>query len=441
MKLQQAFELSRGDVVAFIGAGGKTSALIGIGYELAEAGWRVLATTTTAIKEEQLQLMPATRHYAADSFYISEALSQHGFVFLHDAIRDGQVYGATMDRIREILDTVDSDILLVEADGAQGLPLKAPFDGEPLIPDAATLVIPIASLGALGKPLDEAHIYNPQAMIEKYGFYAGSEVRSPWIAQVLRDEELGLRGIPEKARVIAFLNQTPSDGYLRDRARLIAKLVLKSPRLQGVALGSVRASNPICEVQRPIGAIILADNKLCGLEQPEMLQPWTKSKTVIEHIVERLIRSRLEQIVVVAGYYADEIKRLLKPLGIKVMYNRAYKTGNLLGSFKVGLRAMPEHIAASLVVFGHQSQIQPRVLYQLMMAYAEGKGELVVPRYQMRQGYPVLIGRRYWPDLMKQRQVISFSEAINRYSGEMTYLDVDTESVLQAQDTLPDKIP
>ena len=47
MKLEHAFDLNRGEVVSFIGAGGKTSLLVSMGYELAEAGWRVLATTST----------------------------------------------------------------------------------------------------------------------------------------------------------------------------------------------------------------------------------------------------------------------------------------------------------------------------------------------------------------------------------------------------------
>src|SRR5690242_15490153 len=122
MKFQQAFGVTRGDVVAFIGAGGKTSALIGMGYELMESGWRVLATTTTAIVEEQLALMPHALYYDAQPEIISAALSEHGFVFLFDAIRDGTVFGPSIEWTKQILDTVDSDVLLIEADGAAGLP-------------------------------------------------------------------------------------------------------------------------------------------------------------------------------------------------------------------------------------------------------------------------------------------------------------------------------
>ena len=77
MKLKHAFDLNRGDVVSLIGAGGKTSLLVSMGYELAEAGWRVLATTTTQLSEEQLGLIPCNLKADADAALISEALNNH----------------------------------------------------------------------------------------------------------------------------------------------------------------------------------------------------------------------------------------------------------------------------------------------------------------------------------------------------------------------------
>ena len=236
----------------------------------------------------------------------------------------------SLDWTRQLLDSVDSDILLVEADGARGLPLKAPYEHEPVIPPETSLVIPIASLSVLGQPLDDEHIYNPQAMIDRYGFTEGSRVKSPWVAQVLRDEALGLQGVPEDARVIAFLNQTPEQGYYRGRARMIARLALQSKRLYGVAIGSVRGASPVYEVQRSVGAIVLAAGLSSRMGQPKVLLPWSDGKTIIEHIVEQLIRVRIPQINVVVGHYGDEVKRLVKPLGVKVVQNRSYKTGEML---------------------------------------------------------------------------------------------------------------
>lgn len=438
MKLHHAFNTARGDVVAFIGAGGKTSTLVSLGYELAEAGWRVLATTTTRIGQEQLELFPRCMTPDSGSEAISEALNEHNFVFLYDAIKEEKVYGPGTDWIPRLMDAVDSDVMLIEADGARGMPLKAPYDHEPVIPQETSLVVLVASMNALGQPLDDAHIYNAEAIRNRYGFAEGARVKSPWVAQVIRDDELGLRGVPEGTRVVAFLNQAASRGYERGRARLIARLALRRSRLSGVAIGSVRAAEPVHEIQRPIGAVVLAAGMSTRMGSPKVLLPWANRRTIIEHIVEQLLNSRLDHVVVVTGHKSSEVKELVSPLGVKTAFNRSYRSGEMLSSLKAGLRTMPDNIAAALVVLGDQPRIQPKVVYQLMMAYAEGKGEIIAPSYQMRRGHPILISRRFWPELLSLPRGGAPRDVINAHTDQIHYVNVTTDSVLRDVDTPQD---
>ncbi|MDX1993509.1 MAG: selenium cofactor biosynthesis protein YqeC [bacterium] len=437
MKWQQAFEITPGEVVAFIGAGGKTSLLAGLGYELAEAGWRVLATSTVPLQEDQLELFPAVLHYTAGSDAISAALNESRFVYLYDSVKGGRVSGVPPEALSPLMDAVDSDVMLVEADTANGLPLKAPLPGEPMIPPETSLVVPVASLSVLGKPLDKHHIYNLDAIVERYGFVEGSRIKSPWVAQVLRDDELGLKGIPKTARVVAFLNQTAPPGYGRGRARLIARLALRSTRFHGIVIGSVRGAEAVHEVQRPIGAVVLAAGMSTRMGQMKVLMPWDK-KTIIEHIIEQLMNARVDHITVVTGHQAKEVKEKVEPLGIHVVYNRQYKTGEMLSSLKAGLRALPDNVAGALVVLGDQPRIQPKTIYQVMMAFAEGKGEIIAPSFERRRGHPILIGRRYWPELLDIPANGSPRDVINAHSDRIAYVEIDNDSVLRDVDTPSD---
>ncbi len=436
MKLHEAFGVVRGDVVALIGAGGKTATLIALAHELAELGWRVLATATTSIPADQLALMPHVLRFDAGSDAISAALGEGGFVFVTGGMLGGKAKNPPMEWFGWTLDAVNADVLLIEADEAAGLPLKAPFDHEPLIPTETSLVIPIASLAALGQPLDEDHVYNADAMIERYGFYEGNPVLSPWIAQVVRDEELGLRGVPERARVVALLNAVPAEGYLRLRAHLMARMILKQPRVSGVALGSVRSADPISEVQRPVGAIVLAAGMSRRMGEPKVLLPWTHGKTIIEHIIDQLILARIDHITVVTGNRADQVAALATARGAEVVFNPRYEVGEMLSSLKVGLMHQAGEIAAALVVLGDQPRIQPKVAGQVMMAYAEGRGDLVVPSYQMRRGHPILIDRRYWNELIALPDEGNPRDVINTHT--MTYVNVDNDSILRDVDTPQD---
>ena len=430
MRFQQAFGVVPGDVVALIGAGGKTALMAAMGYELAEAGWRVLATTTTSLSSHQLSLFPCAMSSGADPQRVSEALSRHQFVFLHDEIRRGQVFGPSREWTKHLLDSVDSDILLVEADDAAGLPFKAPRADEPQIPLETSLVIAVASLGVLGVPLNAEHVYNPDAMIERYGFVLNSPVKSPWLAQVLRDEKLGLRGVPAGARVIVFLNQTPERGYVRGRARMIARLSLQSERVSAVALGAVRGAEPVYELQRRVGALVLATGGAGGGPLESLLAPCDGGRATVAHVAERLMRSRLDHIAVVTGLRSPELRAAIKPLGLKTVHDRAYRSGGFVSAFKRGLDALPDAVGAVLLAPGDLARLQPKVIFQLLTGYARGAGDFIVPCHDGRSGYPVLIGERYWPEILTLPGASDLPAVCQHFASHITFLDVDSDSVL-----------
>lgn len=438
MKLHQALEVVPGDVVAFVGAGGKTAAMVALGNELAAQGWRVLATTTTQVDRAELKLFPRVATLDQGATFLSDRLNEDRCVFLRDDVRGSAVYGPSPERLAWLLDSVDSDVLLIEADTARGLPFKAPLEHEPVIPREASLVVPMVSLAALGQPLDAENVYNPEAMIERYGFYENDPIKSPWIAQVLRDEELGLKNVPLKARVVSLLNHCPPEGYQRARARLIARLMLRAPRVNGVAIGNVGAEDPIFEAQRPIGAIVLAAGMSKRMGQPKVLLPWDKGQTIIEHILTQLFLARVDHVSVIVGNRAEAIKPLVEALGAETVFNPNFETGDMLSSVKAGLRAMPSNIAAVLIVLGDQPRIQPRVVHQVMTAYAEGKGDIVAPSYQMRRGHPILIDRRYWKELLNLPEDGAPRDVINAHADRIAYVNVDNDSVLRDVDT-PDE--
>ena len=254
MKLAEAFDLQDGDIVAFVGAGGKTSALVGLGTELEAAGRRVLATTTTRIGRDQLDAMPACKTFPSA---MSPALIETSrFTFVYDHLSADKAIGLRRDQFSQLIACVAFDFCLVEADGARMLPLKAPKAHEPVIPPQTTLVVPMLSLSALGKPLTEDNVYNAGFIAERYGYRLGDPVRPEWLARLLQDDAMLLKSVPAGARVIPLLNQTPRRGHLYKGACQIADQVmhaqsrLDAPRICKVVIGCLRDPDPIHTLRR-----------------------------------------------------------------------------------------------------------------------------------------------------------------------------------------------
>lgn len=438
MKLHQALDIARGDVVAFTGAGGKTSALINLGHELRDLGWRVLATTTTGIRAAELELMPWALTPGEGLGALSLALDEAGMVFLYDRIRGGRVSGPPPGYFSQLLDRVNSDVLLVEADDAAGRPLKAPCAHEPRIPPETSLVVPMASVSVLGQPLDEVHVYNPGAMMARYGFNAGQRVKSPWVAQVLRDPRLGLARVPPAARVAVLLNQVRARGIGRARARLIARLILRSQRVARVAIGSVRGSDPVHEVQQPVGAIVLAAGMSRRMGRPKLLLPWADGRTILEHLIMQLLLARVHHITVVTGHCAVETGRIARKYDVRVVHNPRHATGEMLSSLQAGLASLPPQIGGALVLPGDQPRITPRVINQVLMGWAEGRGRIVAPVHAGRRGHPVLFERRFWHEILELPAGHAPREILRRRRAELALVEVANDCVLSDVDTPAD---
>ena len=436
MKLQQAFGVVPGDVVAFVGAGGKTSTLVALAHELAELGWRVLATTTTRLGADQAGLFPAALSDFDAPNRLSDALEAQRIVLVHGGIYDGKIHAPHEGWFDTLPDRVDSDVLLIEADGARGLPWKLPRAHEPVIPDSTTLTIPVVSLSVLGQPFDEDHVMNAGALAEAYGFPEGAPVKSAWVAQALRDPDFGLKGIPDRSRIVAWLNGATREGYMRGRARHIANLALVEPRIQAVALGSARASDPAYEVQRRVAAVVLAAGLSSRMGQSKVLLPWGRG-TVLEQILRQLIQARVRDLVVVTGHRAEDVAQVAANYEATAAFNPAYAQGEMLSSVQAGLRALPSHISAALIVLGDQPRIQPAVVSALLAAYAEGKGDIIAPSFQHRRGHPILIDRRFWPELLALVDGAP-RDVINQHADRVYYVNVTTDSVLRDMDTPAD---
>jgi molybdenum cofactor cytidylyltransferase len=437
MRLREVLGVRRGDVVSFVGAGGKTSALVRLGQELATDGWRVLATTTTRISETELSLFPFTQRWnpklLRGSRELEALLDTHRFIFLYKGIQDEKAVGISGKMVSRLVDEMNADVLLVEADGSRRLPLKAPYDHEPALPVDSTLVVPIAGLEILGQPLNQDFVYNPQGIIDRYGFPYGGIIQPAWIAQVVRDEELGLKKTPPTARVIALLNQSPQAGLIRARGRRAAQMILRNPRVDSVAIGSVKAyPEPIFEVQRRVTAIVLAGGLSSRMGSSKVLLPWG-DRTVIETIVQTLMPFRFDEIVVVTGHKTNDVQKVLKKYPVRVEYNPAFAIGEMVSSLKTGLRTLSDDVSSCMVVMGDQPQLSTKVVRHLLTTLSEGSNMIIAPRFQQRRGHPILIPSRYWHEILSLPGRAAPREAINKHP--IKFVQVEDDSILRDIDT------
>ena len=236
--LAQALRVKHGDVVSFVGGGGKTTSMFRLAGELAGMGWRVITTTTTHISQEQAHMAPAAIHVDELSS-LSAQLDRHGQCLIIGAPDGkGRVFGASSELIADLQARADVDAVIVEADGSRSRPFKAPGTNEPVVPETCTILVPIVGLSALDTTLDEDHVHRAELAAGLARVPVGSMITEEIVARVLCHPDGGGKLLPPGARLVPLLNKADTEST-RNRARIIAETLLASPLVSAVVISSM----------------------------------------------------------------------------------------------------------------------------------------------------------------------------------------------------------
>ncbi len=210
-------------LVALVGAGGKTTALQRLCSESATQGGGIIATTTTAMFARQLSslgpLLVADEDAAPLAARAGEALRSAGVVSLaRSRIANEKVKGLAPAAVDALWRGGLAGSIFVEADGSRGLPLKAFGVAEPQLPSATTTAVVVAGLDALGRPLDEDHVHRAKLLLPLLDAAEGDLVTPRLLAATLALQIAKVRQLTPGARVVVLLNKAESDDLTEQAA-------------------------------------------------------------------------------------------------------------------------------------------------------------------------------------------------------------------------------
>jgi probable selenium-dependent hydroxylase accessory protein YqeC len=161
MRLKDLVGLRKGDVVAIVGAGGKSTLMYSLAQELRYES-KVLVTTTTKI------YMPEKECY--DFIIIGEddfnRCSRESGIYLHGkSVNDeNKVIGLSENVIEGEIPYFD--YILIEADGSKRKPIKGWNDMEPVVISKTQKTIGVISIEVIGKEINENNVHRVEKFID-----------------------------------------------------------------------------------------------------------------------------------------------------------------------------------------------------------------------------------------------------------------------------------
>jgi len=490
MRLCEALRVQKGEVVSFVGAGGKTHAMYGLGRELAGQGWRVIVTTTTHIRPPELQ--------AGEELIVADDLAQAMDSTRKTLLRNSRPkrgygrnsslppkrgYGVPMVTLATQLLPAENklqgvppewvaslstlaDVVLIEADGSRGLPIKAPAAHEPVVPVETTLLVPVVGVDAVGFPLNETTAHRPALVAALTGLTLGDVLTPAAVAALLVHPQGALKGAPERARVAPLINKVEDEGTL-STARQIAALVkgtttresetrqpgsrtwdrggvgaasadlvpYLTPAVDRVLIGAVATEDPIVECWRRVSAVVLAAGGSTRLGRTKQLLPLAGT-TMIERVLQTVRQTGADETIVVLGHDAAEVAAHV-PAGCRVVVNADWEAG-ISSSLQAGLEAVDPQSEAALFVLADQPLLTHAALQQILQAYYGTTRAIVAPVHHGQRGSPALFDRRMFPTLRALHGDVGGRQVIRQFPDEVLRVEMEAPEMFHDVDTAAD---
>lgn len=216
--LLEALEIGqkRNPVISVVGAGGKTTLITLMAEEYLKRRIPVIVTTTTHMRAENRSCFLLEEKLDT----ALEMIHREGMVWLGLPDKNGKMKAPRMEFMQQ-LQRLNLPIL-IEADGAKELPLKAPEKHEPVLLPETDCVVNVYGLDAIGEQFREI-CFRAETAVDILKRKMTDTVRAEDIARLALSSLGGRKGITPSMEYRVILNK--ADTPEREKAALdICKL-------------------------------------------------------------------------------------------------------------------------------------------------------------------------------------------------------------------------
>jgi molybdenum cofactor cytidylyltransferase len=147
-----------------------------------------------------------------------------------------------------------------------------------------------------------------------------------------------------------------------------------------------------------VSGLILGAGASQRLGHPKQLLPFGDT-TLLGWVLAQAERaSGLDELVVVIGRAADQIRERVDFGGAKVVENPVFREG-CASSYRAGIAALSPQSEAIMIILGDQPGIEPKIIDQAAAEWRQGEGQIALCSYRGRKGHPMIFARPLFDQL------------------------------------------
>ncbi len=198
----------------------------------------------------------------------------------------------------------------------------------------------------------------------------------------------------------------------------------------------VRGRRPAGRVKPCITILVPAAGESKRMGRPKLILPYGGS-SILGTVVRNACASSADHVLVVLGSNKDVLEKEIRDHQVKIAVNRQYRSG-MLSSVKCGLKELPGGTDAVMVMLGDQPMIGRKVLDQMIHAYREYPGKILVAIHGGKRGHPLLFSSGFAGEILEMSGSQSLRNLLERHADRVIEVPVDSPEILRDIDTEKD---
>jgi molybdenum cofactor cytidylyltransferase len=186
-----------------------------------------------------------------------------------------------------------------------------------------------------------------------------------------------------------------------------------------------------------LSAIVPAAGMSTRLGRNKLLLPF-KGQPLIAHAVDTLTTSKVDEIIVVLGHEADQVRAAIGNRRVRFVENLDYRLG-LSTSVRAGFAAVPVQATGIMIYLADQPLLEPREVDFLIRALAEAdkaNKSIVVPFFRGQRGNPVIVKATYKASLLAITGETGCRRLIKENPNQVLMIEMETDHVVRDIDTI-----
>jgi molybdenum cofactor cytidylyltransferase len=188
---------------------------------------------------------------------------------------------------------------------------------------------------------------------------------------------------------------------------------------------------------KSVAAIVLAAGRSRRMGAFKPLLPFGGS-TVVDSCVANLRAASVDEVVVVVGHRADEVRKHLQNANVAFALNDD-PASEMSVSIARGVEQLSNDTDALLIALVDHPAVSGETIKIIIDAWVEG-AQLVQPEFNGRGGHPVLIDLKYRHDLLHLDPHKGLRALFDAHRDQVRRLPVDSPFVARDMDTWEDYV-